>query len=248
MTNRLEVASPASAARPAHEAGVLNLNERRIAWDGEAYTFAEFATHYGFESAFAIWQESECRDSAAQPGQPGQLQPAQSVDITASHSEDSAGQPGQPVGITASPEDSAEQPVGIISSRLHGQEVRLSWDELVAMNRSKSSGGKAANVEQKRLREHCLANGLWEIDLSDSTYDWKQLLKAMPETKSRPLVGAGVVKFSFRLLQNVRDPNYIRIDSGERHIFEIVCADCERWQLHFHKNGRMDNPVRILDC
>ena len=67
----------------------------------------------------------------------------------------------------------------------------------------------------------------------------------MPETKSRPLVGAGVVKFSFRLLQNVRDPNYIRIDSGERHIFEIVCADGERWQLHFHKNGRMDNPVRI---
>jgi hypothetical protein len=24
-----------------------------------------------------------------------------------------------------------------------------------------------------------------------------------------------------------------------------VCADSERWQLHFHKNGSMDNPVRI---
>ena len=54
MTHRLEVASPASAARPAHESGVLNLNERRIARDGEAYTFAEFATYYGFASALAI--------------------------------------------------------------------------------------------------------------------------------------------------------------------------------------------------
>ena len=67
----------------------------------------------------------------------------------------------------------------------------------------------------------------------------------MPAAKSKPLVGAGVVKFSFRLLQQVRDHNYIKIDSGERHIFEIVCADSERWQLHFHKNGSMDNPVRI---
>ena len=70
-------------------------------------------------------------------------------------------------------------------SRPDGQKVRLSGGELVAMTRGKSAGNKAATVEQKRLREHCFANGLWEIDLSDSTYDWKQLLKAMPETKSQ---------------------------------------------------------------
>ena len=35
------------------------------------------------------------------------------------------------------------------------------------------------------------------------------------------------------------------VDSGERHIFEIVCADGERWQSHCHKNGSMDHPVRI---
>ena len=67
----------------------------------------------------------------------------------------------------------------------------------------------------------------------------------MPEAKSKRLVGAGVVKFTFRLLQDVRDHNYIKQDSGERHVFEIVCADGERWQLHFHKNGSMDNPVHI---
>ena len=67
----------------------------------------------------------------------------------------------------------------------------------------------------------------------------------MPEGKSKPLVGAGVVKFSFRLLQTVRDHNYIKIDSGEKHVFEIECVDGLRWQLHFHKNGKMDNPIRI---
>ena len=217
MPDWLEAASSASAALPAHESGVLILNERRIACDGEAYTFEEFATYYGFASGLAIWQKCECLDN-----------------------------PERPVGITAShPEDSAEQPVGITATHPERQDVRLSWDELVAMTRSKGCGGKAANVEQKSLRAHCFANGLWEIDLSDSTYDWRQLLKSMPEAKSRLLLGAGVVKFSFRLLQNVRDPNYIKIDSGERHIFEIVCADGERWQLHFHKNGSMDNPVRI---
>ena len=47
MADRLEGASPASAARPAHESAVLNLNERRIASDGAAYTFETFATYYG---------------------------------------------------------------------------------------------------------------------------------------------------------------------------------------------------------
>ena len=75
-------ASPASAARPAHESTILNLHERRIARDGGAYTFEEFATHYGVASGFAFWQESECLDSAEQPG-----------DITASLPEDSAEQP-----------------------------------------------------------------------------------------------------------------------------------------------------------
>ena len=86
----------------------------------------EFATHYGFDSGLAMWRKSECLDSAEQP-----------VDITASHLE-----------------DSAEQPDGITASHPEGQDVRLSWDELVAVTGSRGCGGKAANVKQKRLRAH----------------------------------------------------------------------------------------------
>ena len=212
-------ASSASAARPAHESRLLNLNERRIAWDGEAYAFREFVHFYGWDTGHAIWQQCECQDGAEQP-----------VGITASH---------------AQHEPSAEEPGGITAGHPQYLEVRLSWNDLLAMTSRKGCGGKTANVEQKRLRAYCFANGVWEVDLTDSPFDWRQLLKGMSEANSKRLVGTGVVKFSFRLLQNVLDHNYIKIDSGERHVFEIVSADGERWQLHFHKNGNMDPPVLI---
>ena len=60
MADCLEEASLASAARPAHESAFLNLNERRIDLDGEAYTFEEFATYYGFDSGLAMWQIVFC--------------------------------------------------------------------------------------------------------------------------------------------------------------------------------------------
>jgi hypothetical protein len=44
------------------------------------------------------------------------------------------------------------------------------------------------------------------------------------------------------LLRNVRDPNYIKVDSGERHVFEVTRTDGSAVHLHFHKNGKCDKP------
>ena len=243
MTDRLEAQSSASAARPAHESASVDPMERRIASDGEAYSFQSFTTYYGSELGLTRWRQCAVyaphartmRDSAEQP-----------VATTASLPDHSAEQPD--ATAASLPEDSVEQVVATTVSHHENsaeQPVLFSWHELVAMRQEQACGGKAANAEQKRLRAQCFANNLWEIDLSRSTYDWRQLLKAMPEGKSRPLVGGGIVKFSFRLLENVRDHNYMKTDSGERHVFEITCVDGERWQLHFHKNGNMDSPTRI---
>ncbi len=95
MTDWLQTASPASAAQPARD-------KRRLALDGEAYTFEEFATYYGFENGVAIWRKSECLDSAEPP-----------VAITASDPEDSA---EVPVAITAS-SGSAERPATSVPSQ-----------------------------------------------------------------------------------------------------------------------------------
>ena len=35
------------------------------------------------------------------------------------------------------------------------------------------------------------------------------------------------------------------MDSGERHVFEITCVDGSAWQLHYHKNGKFDDPTFI---
>ena len=85
----------ASAARPANEPIVLNVIERRVALDGEAYTFEEFASHYGWANGSAFWQTSECWDSAAQP-----------AGVTASHPQDSAARPvtPPPVAVPKAPE------------------------------------------------------------------------------------------------------------------------------------------------
>ena len=43
------------------------------------------------------------------------------------------------------------------------------------------------------------------------------------------------------------DHNYVKKDSGERHVFEIMCANGDRRQLHFHKSGRMEDPTLLFN-
>jgi hypothetical protein len=44
--------------------------------------------------------------------------------------------------------------------------------------------------------------------------------------------GPGIVGFSFRLLKEI-DPNY----DAALHVFELNCANGDRWHLHFHQRG-----------
>ena len=61
------------------------------------------------------------------------------------------------------------------------------------------------------------------------------------------LIGDGVVRFIFRLLRDVKDHNVVKKDSGERHVFEIMCANGDRRQLHFHKSERMGDPTLLFN-
>ena len=59
------------------------------------------------------------------------------------------------------------------------------------------------------------------------------------------LIEPGVTAFRFRLLEHVRDHNYVFSgDAGERHVFELEHSDGSFYHLHFHKNGSMDTPVK----
>ena len=66
----------------------------------------------------------------------------------------------------------------------------------------------------------------------------------MNQSTMEDVIGDGIVSVTFRLLENVQDPNYCRMkdDPGERHVFEIVRSDTSAVHLHFHSNGNLDNP------
>ena len=120
-------------------------NERRIAKNGKAYTYKEFAAYYNSQILFAMWQEAAVLNSAEQPANTDGST-IQEYELPFSQDDELAGA-AQPVDTFARrPENSVEQPVSTVC---------LSWDELAAMPRAEQSGGEAANAEQKRLRQHC---------------------------------------------------------------------------------------------
>ena len=123
--------------------------------------------------------------------------------------------------------------------------VLLTPAQLDSMPMQPGFGGKAAWQKQRELRQICLQHGTKCIDLSNDDWPWRQVLKSLNTTVAHELVCLGVTAFRFRLLEHVRDHNYVVLgDTGERHVFELERSDGSFYHLHFHKNGRMDIPPK----
>jgi hypothetical protein len=105
--------------------------------------------------------------------------------------------------------------------------------------------GKVGNHKQRELREVCLQTGIFEVDLTQSWPQWRQVLRALPMDELQKAIGLGIAQFKFRLLQGVVDANYVKLDSGERHVFEILRVDTSAVHLHYHKNGTLDEHVTL---
>ena len=106
-------------------------------------------------------------------------------------------------------------------------------------------GGKAACQKQRELRGRLLATAdVREVDLTVSDFDWKAVLKSLPA--GADVFGTGVCKLISRLLRDVRDPGYIKLGSGERHVFEVTRTDGSAVHLHFHKQTiSVTNPSSL---
>ena len=149
------------------EAVSLNLTERRVAWDGEAYTFTEYAEFYGFQRALTFWQTN----SAEQP-----------VDTIVGHPGSHAEQPGDI--------NSAAQPVDITGiSNLTGQYSQPSvaghaLPKLSAMG-SHECEYCGRMVHQEGLRQHQAYNRRCverrgEIWIPKDSYKDEAILAQMP--------------------------------------------------------------------
>ena len=122
--------------------------------------------------------------------------------------------------------------------KMIAEPLLLTWEQLVAMptcRKLAGRGGKGACRLQRILRVSCLENNIDEVDLARSSYNWPLLLKTMPCLNTPDVIGPGIVGFSFRLLRDI-DPNY----AAERHVFELTCANGDRWHVHFHQRGNCD--------
>ena len=114
----------------------------------------------------------------------------------------------------------------------------LTWEQLHAMpvmRKQAGRGGKAACIKQRQLRAYCLEKNIAVVELASSAYNWRLLLKTMPCLNTPDVIGPGIVGFSFRLLKEI-DTNY----HAALHVFELNCANGDRWHLHFHQHGNCD--------
>ena len=123
--------------------------------------------------------------------------------------------------------------------KMIAQPVLLTWEELDAMPELDSTPRfdlyqrKHAWKKQIDPRSYTFRNNIDEIDLSGSLeFNWRLLLKTVYCLNTPDMIGPGIVGFSFRFLSEI-DPNY----AAERHVFELTCANGDRWHLHFHQRG-----------
>ena len=185
----------------------------RQAADGNFYTKQEFLSWFGKQGE-ATWSKAEAKTAGAS-------------EATGSASEH-AGSASKPAGSASEP--SGASPQNIVFTK---EDLR-NW-------RGEQAGGKQACQKQRELRQRLLATtDVREEDLTLSDFNWKGVLKSLP--LGAEVVGPGVCKFTFRLLTQVRDHNYIKFDSGERHVFEVTRRDGSKAHLHFHKSGKCDRP------
>ena len=125
-------------------------------------------------------------------------------------------------------------------------QVVLTGVQLEAMRRVSGRAGKYACSRQRDLRAQLLLTGTYEHDLTHGDWPWWDVIRSLPQDLRTILVGPGVTMFTFKLVLGQIDHNYARKDndSGERHVFHIQRADNVAHHLHYHLNGKLDDPVK----
>lgn len=114
------------------------------------------------------------------------------------------------------------------------------------IRRTPGMGGKTACQWQRALRAECIVNNLSFKDVTnDPSYDWKQLLRSAAPGFAERIIGQGIAQVLFRIIETERDPNYSNTDGHGRHFFEFRRADGSAMRLHYHKNGRPDEPTYV---
>ena len=251
-----------SQSHGVNTSGVSQPIETRRADDGEWWTHAQFKDHYG-DLAYWHWVSAEQQTAPdgcgpplpPVPPPPSTTPPAVSLlppvppPLSTTLPAGSGAGDGAHLASDAGPQQALPPTATSHASdgaHLAGADgplqALLTLEELSNRAPVQGMAGKAACAKQRELRTECLETGSFDVDLTNGAWNWRDLLRSMTQEMRAAVVGPGVTQFSFRLLRNVRDSNYARRDSGEKHVFEITRGDGSTCHLHYHKKGNMDPP------
>ena len=128
------------------------------------------------------------------------------------------------------------------------QQAAASLTQLLRERAAPCHGGISAALEQRRLRTWCLSQTpkVFKVTMTHESWPWRELLRGMDRSKFRQVIQRDdtIMEFNFRLLSQLRDSNWRRHDTGERHVFEMLMRNGDAWHLHFHKRGTCDKLAR----
>ena len=218
---------------------------RALANDGQWYSFKEFLDEYGRRRGRWMWDTARAWTHEATPAEwlaKGEAEP-EVRDVRGSAAGSAAKPVADPAELVASVAEVAAagpaQPAAASASVVQLLPIFTIHD----LSRVTAHiSGKRACAEQRRLRQIAMASDTPydPLPLENTSFNWRAVLKSLPTAEA--IIGCGVTAFNFRLLPGVMDHNYVKVDSGERHVFEVVRADGSTVLLHFHKNGKCDPP------
>ena len=203
---------------------------RRIALNGQAYAWTQYVEAYG-DDARRCWDDAYDRDEA----RPRRGTCCLSGDSDASQLAVNAN--GEPQPAAANDEGTPQEDALLALLSV------CTLQQVQEMQPMKGIGGKTAWAKQKELRQVCLQKEVFKIDVTETWPEWRAVLRALQPNRQQLIIGPGIAQVNFRLLEGVRDPNYAKLDSGERHVFEILRVDTSSVHLHYHKNGSFDEPT-----
>ena len=111
---------------------------------------------------------------------------------------------------------------------------------------ARGMGGRTACRWQQSLRKQCIASNMFRTDLTfDAVYNWKQLLRSVEQDFAADIIGQGIVRVVFRVLEPERDRKNNENDGYGRHFFEFIRPDGSVHRLRYRKFRSPAGPTYV---
>ena len=212
--------------------------ERRIAVDGQAYTFDEFLAHYGVKKGKSKWNKAETNGN--QPSRAPSTQSTASAAVNTLQTETPP--PPPPMGQSASTPVTVPPPPPLQVGTAPAAVNTLLTRETAAEMRARTNIAGTCKKDMRALLDEVSANQPTNptqlIHEIPADVPWRHYIAR--QTEWQRIIGNGIIRAHLEFLPEIRDPNrggQLRLD------FVFVNVDGTRCQLHPGGKGKDAKPI-----